>query len=99
MLYAIWAAPVSPFNLLNYAFELTKIKLKQYFFASWLDMMPGTIMYVYIGSQATRISVEESKQAIKMAELNRNTSRKSQSSLLIEQVNPFQAIHILQKPR
>lgn len=45
-------SPVFPFNLLNYAFGLTKVSLKQYFLASWLGMIPGTVMYVYIGSLA-----------------------------------------------
>lgn len=45
-------SPVFPFNLLNYAFGLTRVSLKDYFFASWIGMVPGTIMYVYIGSLA-----------------------------------------------
>ena len=45
-------SPVFPFNLLNYSFGLTKVSLKHYFFASWLGMIPGTVMYVYIGSLA-----------------------------------------------
>ncbi len=45
-------SPVFPFNLLNYAFGLTRVRLKDYCFASWIGMMPGTIMYVYIGSLA-----------------------------------------------
>jgi uncharacterized membrane protein YdjX (TVP38/TMEM64 family) len=45
-------SPVFPFNLLNYAFGLTRVSLKHYFFASWLGMIPGTAMYVYIGSLA-----------------------------------------------
>ena len=45
-------SPVFPFNLLNYAFGLTKVKLKHYFLASWVGMIPGTVMYVYIGSLA-----------------------------------------------
>jgi len=45
-------SPVFPFNLLNYAFGLTKVSLKHYFAASWVGMIPGTIMYVYIGSLA-----------------------------------------------
>ena len=45
-------SPVFPFNVLNYAFGLTKVSLKHYFFASWLGMIPGTVMYVYIGSLA-----------------------------------------------
>jgi uncharacterized membrane protein YdjX (TVP38/TMEM64 family) len=45
-------SPVFPFNLLNYAFGLTGVRLKHYFFASWAGMLPGTIMYVYLGSLA-----------------------------------------------
>jgi uncharacterized membrane protein YdjX (TVP38/TMEM64 family) len=43
-------SPVFPFNLLNYAFGITQVSLRDYFFASWIGMMPGTVMYVYIGS-------------------------------------------------
>ena len=45
-------SPVFPFNLLNYAFGLTQVSLKHYFLASWIGMLPGTVMYVYIGSLA-----------------------------------------------
>lgn len=45
-------SPLFPFNVLNYAFGLTKVSLKHYFFATWLGMVPGTVMYVYIGSLA-----------------------------------------------
>lgn len=45
-------SPLFPFNLLNYAFGLTQVSLKEYFFASWIGMLPGTILYVYIGSLA-----------------------------------------------
>lgn len=45
-------SPVFPFNLLNYAFGLTRVRLRDYFLASWLGMIPGTVMYVYIGSIA-----------------------------------------------
>ena len=42
-------SPVFPFNLLNYAFGLTQVSLKDYVLASWVGMLPGTVMYVYIG--------------------------------------------------
>src|SRR5437867_5891455 len=41
---------VFPFTLLNYAFGLTRVRLGQYVLASWIGMMPGTVMYVYLGS-------------------------------------------------
>ncbi|MGQ4647132.1 VTT domain-containing protein [Lyngbya aestuarii] len=44
-------SPVFPFNLLNYAYGVTGVSLKDYFFGS-VGMIPGTIMYVYIGSLA-----------------------------------------------
>ena len=45
-------SPVFPFNMLNYAFGLTQVRLRDYFFASWIGMMPGTVLYVYLGSVA-----------------------------------------------
>ena len=45
-------SPVFPFTLLNYAFGLTRVSLPDYVFASWIGMMPGTVMYVYLGSLA-----------------------------------------------
>lgn len=44
--------PVFPFTLLNYAFGLTRVKLGHYVLASWIGMIPGTVMYVYLGSLA-----------------------------------------------
>ena len=49
-------SPVFPFNLLNYAFGLTQVSLKDYFLASWIGMLPGTVMYVYIGSLAGNLA-------------------------------------------
>lgn len=45
-------SPIFPFTLLNYAFGLTRVSLRDYILASWIGMMPGTVMYVYIGSLA-----------------------------------------------
>ncbi|WP_263012586.1 TVP38/TMEM64 family protein [Laspinema olomoucense] len=44
-------SPIFPFNLLNYAFGITGVSLKDYAFGS-IGMIPGTVMYVYIGSLA-----------------------------------------------
>ncbi|MBW7991279.1 MAG: TVP38/TMEM64 family protein [Planctomycetes bacterium] len=43
-------SPAFPFNMLNYAFGLTKISFWKYALGSWIGMMPGTIMYVYFGA-------------------------------------------------
>ena len=45
-------SPAFPFSLLNYAFGLTRVSLRDYVLASWIGMMPGTVMYVYLGSLA-----------------------------------------------
>jgi uncharacterized membrane protein YdjX (TVP38/TMEM64 family) len=45
-------SPAFPFNLLNYAYGITTVSLRDYFFASWIGMLPGTVMYVYLGSLA-----------------------------------------------
>ena len=45
-------SPVFPFVLLNYAYGLTRVSLRDYFLASWIGMLPGIVMYVYIGSLA-----------------------------------------------
>lgn len=44
-------SPVFPFNLLNYALGVTQVSLRDYFFGC-IGMIPGTILYVYIGSLA-----------------------------------------------
>ncbi|NEQ36219.1 MAG: TVP38/TMEM64 family protein [Okeania sp. SIO3I5] len=41
--------PLFPFNLLNYAFGVMQVSFKDYFLGS-LGMIPGTLMYVYLGS-------------------------------------------------
>ncbi len=45
-------SPVVPFNVLNYAFGVTRVSLRHYVLASWIGMMPGTLVYVYVGSIA-----------------------------------------------
>ncbi|XWK86224.1 MAG: TVP38/TMEM64 family protein [Phormidium sp.] len=49
-------SPVFPFTLLNYALGITKVSLKDYILGS-IGMIPGTIMYVYIGSLAGNIAM------------------------------------------
>ncbi len=43
-------SPVFPFSLLNYVYGLTPVSFRHYFFASWIGMLPGTLMYVYLGT-------------------------------------------------
>ncbi|MGL5511583.1 MAG: TVP38/TMEM64 family protein [Microcoleaceae cyanobacterium] len=54
-------SPVFPFNLLNYAFGVTGVSLKDYVIGS-IGMIPGTIMYVYIGSLAGNLALIGTEQ-------------------------------------
>lgn len=45
-------SPVFPFNVLNYAFGLTGIPFWPYIIASSIGVIPGTLMYVYLGGAA-----------------------------------------------
>ena len=50
-------SPVVPFNLLNYAFGVTRVRLRDYVLASWAGMLPGMVLYVYLGSVAGDLAV------------------------------------------
>ncbi len=45
-------SPLIPFNLMNYGLALTSVRFRDYFLASWIGMLPVTVLYVYIGSVA-----------------------------------------------
>ena len=47
-------SPVVPFNISNYFFGLTGIGLGPYVLASWICMLPGTLLYVYLGYAASQ---------------------------------------------
>lgn len=41
--------PLFPFNLLNYALGVTRIKLSHYILATYICMLPGAFAYTYLG--------------------------------------------------
>jgi pyruvate/2-oxoglutarate dehydrogenase complex dihydrolipoamide dehydrogenase (E3) component/uncharacterized membrane protein YdjX (TVP38/TMEM64 family) len=49
-------SPAFPFNLLNYAYGLTQVTFRDYVIGSLVGMIPGTAMYVYLGSLITSVS-------------------------------------------
>jgi len=51
--------PIFPFNGLNFAMGLTKIKLKQYFFGTLIGIIPGTMILANIGGASADISSSE----------------------------------------
>ena len=48
-------SPVFPFNMLNYALGLTRVRLRDYLIAH-LFMLPGTFLYVYYGRLAGAVA-------------------------------------------
>jgi uncharacterized membrane protein YdjX (TVP38/TMEM64 family) len=49
-------SPLFPFNLLNYGLGITGVHFKHFLAASWIGMLPGTVLYVYIGSLASDVT-------------------------------------------
>ena len=45
-------SPLIPFNVLNYALSLSRVRVGTYVAASAIGMLPGTALYVYLGSLA-----------------------------------------------
>ncbi len=43
-------SPVVPFNLQNYFYGVTDVRLVEYVPATFVGIMPGTLLYVYLGS-------------------------------------------------
>lgn len=49
-------SPIFPFSIVNYAFGLTRAKLSHYVLGSFVGMLPGTLMYVYLGAAVEDIT-------------------------------------------
>ncbi len=56
IVFLLRLSPLIPFSLSNYVYGLTRVKTGPYVLASWIAMMPGTVMYVYLGSLARRVA-------------------------------------------
>jgi uncharacterized membrane protein YdjX (TVP38/TMEM64 family) len=49
-------SPLIPFNLLNYGLGITSVRVRDYILASWIGMLPATVLYVYIGTLANDLT-------------------------------------------
>lgn len=56
LVFLIRLSPAFPFNLLNYALGLTKVSLPNYVLGT-TGIIPGTIMYVYLGSLVSDLTM------------------------------------------
>ncbi len=54
-MFLLRLSPVIPFNLLNYALGVTRVRLADYLVAS-AGMIPGTLLYVYYGKVAGEVA-------------------------------------------
>jgi uncharacterized membrane protein YdjX (TVP38/TMEM64 family) len=49
-------SPIFPFSVLNYSLSLTRVRLRDYAPATFLGMLPATLVYVYLGSLVTSVA-------------------------------------------
>lgn len=59
VIFGLRLLPVVPFNAFNYAAGLSPVKWKDYFLGSLLGMLPGTFVYVSLGSALTKVSLTD----------------------------------------
>jgi uncharacterized membrane protein YdjX (TVP38/TMEM64 family) len=50
LIFLLRLSPLIPFNLSNYFYGLTSVRFWPYLLASWIGMLPGTLLYVYLGA-------------------------------------------------
>src|SRR5437667_9107061 len=65
LIFLLRLSPIIPFNLSNYFYGLTGVKFWPYVFASWIGMMPGTFLYVFIGTAGKATLSAASGEAMK----------------------------------
>ena len=65
LVFLLRLSPVIPFNLSNYFYGLTAVKFWPYVLASWIGMMPGTFLYVYIGTVGKAAVLAAGGEAVK----------------------------------
>lgn len=56
-------SPLLPFSISNYLYGLTSVDFVQFFFASWLGMLPGTFAYINAGAAVNALTDLESGKA------------------------------------
>ncbi|HYO46999.1 MAG TPA: TVP38/TMEM64 family protein [Gemmatimonadota bacterium] len=49
-------SPLVPYNALNYALAVTGVGLRDYVLGSWIGMLPGTVLYVWLGAGARSLA-------------------------------------------
>jgi uncharacterized membrane protein YdjX (TVP38/TMEM64 family) len=57
-IFTIRLMPISPFNLVNFLFGLTRAPLGEYASATFLGIIPGTALYTWIGESGRNLLAE-----------------------------------------
>jgi uncharacterized membrane protein YdjX (TVP38/TMEM64 family) len=50
LIFFLRLSPLIPFNASNYFYGITAVKFWPYVLASWIGMLPATVLYVYLGA-------------------------------------------------
>jgi len=56
IVFLLRLASILPFIPLSYVLGTSQIKLREYVVATWFGLLPGTFMYVYLGTLVTNIT-------------------------------------------
>lgn len=56
LVFLLRLSPAFPYNFMNYALGLTRVTFRNFALASALGMIPGALMYVYLGSAARSLA-------------------------------------------
>jgi uncharacterized membrane protein YdjX (TVP38/TMEM64 family) len=56
IVFLLRLSPIIPFNALNYALSLSRVPARTFVVASFVGMLPGTAMWVYLGSLAPTVA-------------------------------------------
>jgi len=60
-------SPIVPFSISNYLYGLTAVRFWPYVLASWVGMLPGTVLYVYLGAAGRTLGAGKTRSPWQIA--------------------------------
>lgn len=61
VIFLLRLSPLIPFSVSNYLYGLTSVRFAPYVLASWIGMLPGTFLYVYLGAAGKSLGEKHEK--------------------------------------
>ncbi|MFY9551542.1 MAG: TVP38/TMEM64 family protein [Thermoanaerobaculia bacterium] len=61
VIFLLRLSPLIPFSISNYLYGLTSVRFAPYVLASWIGMLPGTFLYVYLGAAGKSLGEKQEK--------------------------------------